>query len=334
MNKVTVIAEAGVNHNGDLNVAKKMIEVAAEAGADYVKFQTFTAEELVTPDAFLASYQKNNSGRGGGQYEMLKRLELKRDDHLTLIRHAEICNIKFLSTAFDLPAIDFLSKLGMDLVKIPSGEITNYPYLCAVSKLNKDIVLSTGMSTLGEVEMALEVLTREGIKLSQITLLHCTTEYPAPLEEVNLKVLETLRTAFGVQVGYSDHTMGIEVPIAAVSLGATLIEKHFTLDRGLSGPDHLASLEPGELKAMICAIRSIEKALGDGIKRVTQSERANIPVARKSLVAKKDIKLGEIFTDENIGVKRPGTGISPMRYLEVIGKVAKKDFYANQIIEI
>lgn len=334
MSKTIIIAEAGVNHNGDIDIAKKLIENAAQAGADYVKFQSFSAEELVTPNAVQASYQKKNTGVIESQYLMLKRLELKREEHLILMKHSELMGIKFLSSAFDIDALNFLDSLNLDLVKIPSGEITNLPYLCVVSKMGRPVVLSTGMSTLGDIEAAITILVNGGMKLEDLTILHCTTEYPAPPEEVNLKVIETLRTAFGVKVGYSDHTMGIQAPIAAVSLGATLIEKHFTLDRKMIGPDHMASLEPIELKNMVNAIRFIEKALGDGVKRVTLSESNNIKVARKSIVASQDIKLGNRFTAQNICIKRPGNGISPMRYEEVLGRIATRDFYANQLIEL
>ena len=334
MKKIIIIAEAGVNHNGDLDIAKELVKVAANAGADYVKFQTFRAEDLVTLNAKKARYQIKNSSVEEFQFEMLKRLELKREYHLSLLNYAHECNIKFLSTAFDVDALFFLNEMGLDLVKIPSGEITNYPYLCAVAKLHKPVVLSTGMSTLGDIESALEVFEKGGLDLDFITLLHCTTEYPAPPEEVNLNVMETLRRAFGVKVGYSDHTIGIEIPIAAASLGACLIEKHFTLDRGMEGPDHKASLEPIELSQMISAIRLVETALGDGVKRVTPSELKNVAIARKSIVAKRNIRCGDIFTEDNLCVKRPGNGISPMRYVEILGMVARKDFDADQLIEL
>ena len=334
MNRTIVIAEAGVNHNGDLGNAKKLIEVAAYAGADYVKFQTFSARDLATQDARQANYQIINTGLEESQYQMLSRLELKREYYCHLIEHSRECGIKFLSTAFDIDSLKFLDGLGLDLVKISSGDITNYPFLCAVSELKKPVVLSTGMASLGEVEAAVNLLIGRGVKPSELTLLHCTTEYPAPPEEVNLRAIETLRIAFGVSVGYSDHTAGIEVPIAAVSLGASLIEKHFTLDCSMQGPDHLASLEPKELVKLVSSIRLIEKTLGDGIKRAMPSEISNIVVARRSIVAKCDIKAGEKFTKENLCMKRPGTGISPMRYEEILGRVAKKDFYTDQQIEI
>lgn len=333
MTQTIVIAEAGVNHNGDMALARRLIEVAAEAGADYVKFQTFTAKELVTSEAKQAAYQIKNTGITETQQDMIRRLELKREDHSMLIEHAEKCGIKFLSTGFDIASLDFLNNLGMALFKIPSGEITNLPYLKVVASYKKPIILSTGMSTIGEIEDAIHVLERFGTDRSDITVLHCTTEYPAPISEVNLNVMHTLRKAFGVSVGYSDHTMGIEVPIAAVALGASIIEKHFTLDRTMPGPDHLASLEPEELKQMITSIRNIERALGDGIKRVTVSEQKNIAVARKSLIAACNIKEGEYFTENNLTVKRPGTGISPMRFEEALTKKANRNYLPDEIIE-
>ena len=333
MTQTIVIAEAGVNHNGDMALARRLIEVAAEAGADYVKFQTFTAKELVTSEAKQAAYQIKNTGITETQQDMIRRLELKREDHSMLIEHAEKCGIKFLSTGFDIASLDFLNNLGMALFKIPSGEITNLPYLKVVASYKKPIILSTGMSTIGEIEDAIHVLERFGTDRSDITVLHCTTEYPAPISEVNLIVMHTLRKAFGVSVGYSDHTMGIEVPIAAVALGASIIEKHFTLDRTMPGPDHLASLEPEELKQMITSIRNIERALGDGIKRVTVSEQKNIAVARKSLIAACNIKEGEYFTENNLTVKRPGTGISPMRFEEALTKKANRNYLPDEIIE-
>lgn len=333
MTHTIVIAEAGVNHNGDMNIAKRLIEVAADAGADYVKFQTFTANELVTSEAKQADYQIKNTGIKETQREMIRRLELKREDHSMLIEHAEKCGIKFLSTGFDIASLDFLNTLGTPLFKIPSGEITNSPYLKVVASYKKPIILSTGMSTIGEIENALAILQRHGTDISDITVLHCTTEYPAPISEVNLSVMHTIRKAFGVKVGYSDHTMGIEVPVAAVALGASIIEKHFTLDRTMPGPDHPASLEPDELKQMIASIRNIEKALGDGVKRVTVSEQKNISVARKSLVAACVIKEGEYFTEQNLTVKRPGIGISPMRFEEALTKKANRSFLPDEIIE-
>jgi len=334
MRKTIIIAEAGVNHNGDLETAKRLIEVAAKAGADYVKFQTFTASELVTENANRAVYQIKNSNIDESQFQMIQRLELKREYHKLLIDYSKICGIKFLSTAFDINSLDFLDSLGVDLFKIPSGEITNYPYLKAVASYRKKIILSTGMSTLADVENAISILLNFGSRREDITILHCTTEYPAPIDEVNLLVMNTLKISFGVEVGYSDHTMGIVIPISAVSLGASVIEKHFTLDRNMEGPDHKASLEPDELISMIESIRLVEQALGDGIKRVTQSEKRNINIARKSLVANKKINKGDIFTSLNVSIKRPGSGISPMRYDEIIGRIAIKDFDLNDLIEI
>jgi N,N'-diacetyllegionaminate synthase len=334
MCKTIIIAEAGVNHNGDLETAKRLIEVAAKAGADYVKFQTFTAKELVTRDAVKADYQIKNSNNIESQFQMIQRLELKREYHQILIDYSNLCGIKFLSTAFDVNGLQFLDSLGLDLIKIPSGEITNYPYLKAAASCGKKIILSTGMSTLADVDNAISVLIRFGSCREDITILHCTTEYPAPVDEINLLVMNTLKASFGVDVGYSDHTMGIVIPIAAVSLGACIIEKHFTLDRNMDGPDHKASLEPAELIAMVQSIRVVERALGNGVKKVTRSELKNIDVARKSLVANKKIKKGDIFDSDNVSVKRPGYGISPMRYNEVIGRVAIRDFDVDELIEI
>jgi N,N'-diacetyllegionaminate synthase len=334
MPKTIVIAEAGVNHNGDLDTAKRLIEVAAKAGADYVKFQTFNAKDLVTVDAVRADYQIRNSQVDESQFQMIQRLELKHEHHKALIDYSNHCGIKFLSTAFDVKSLDFLNTLGVDFLKIPSGEICNYPFLKAVASYRKRIILSTGMSTLADIDNAISVLLKFGASRKDLTLLHCTTEYPAPIDEVNLTVINTLRTAFGVEVGYSDHTMGIAIPISAVALGASVIEKHFTLDRSMDGPDHKASLEPNELALMIDSIRLVERALGDGIKKVTPSELKNINVARKSLVAADIIRKGEPFTSENIAVKRPGLGISPMRYEEIIGRLASKDFNKDDLIEI
>ena len=334
MKKTLIIAEAGVNHNGDLAIAKRLIEAAANASADYVKFQTFTANDLVTQSANRADYQIKNTNVDETHFEMIHRLELSREHHKILINYANHCGIKFLSSAFDIKGLEFLDSLGVDLIKIPSGEITNYPYLKAVASYRKKIILSTGMSTIGDVENAISVLIKFGSCRDDITILHCTTEYPAPIDEVNLLVMNTLKSAFQINVGYSDHTMGIVVPISAVALGACVIEKHFTLDRNMSGPDHLASLEPDELKEMVSSIRLVELALGNGIKAVTKSELKNITVARKSLVASCRIEKGDFFTIENITVKRPGNGISPMRYEDVIGKIATKNFDLNDMIEL
>lgn len=317
--KTLIIAEAGVNHNGELDVAKRLIEVAAEAGADMVKFQTFSSDRLVTGSALKVDYQNQTTDAAESQRAMLKRLELTREMHEVLIKHCQQQGIAFFSTGFDTQSIDFLIELGIDCIKIPSGEITNLPYLHHIGGLGKPVILSTGMARLGEIEDALEVLETAGTPRGRVTVLHCNTEYPTPMSDVNLHAMGNIRAAFGVAVGYSDHTSGIEVAIAAVSLGASVIEKHFTLDRSLPGPDHQASLEPDELKAMVRAIHNIEQALGDGIKRPSASELKNKPIARKSLVAASVIRTGELFTAENVTTKRPGTGISPMRWDEIIG---------------
>lgn len=333
-NKILIIAEAGVNHNGDISLAKQLIDVAAEAGADFVKFQTFNANRLVTRTAKKANYQKQTTDNVESQHEMLSRLELTESMHLELIAHCITRNIGFLSTGFDIESIDLLSNLGQEYFKVPSGEITNLPYLRHLGQLKKKIILSTGMSTLGDIEAAIDVLENAGTPRAEITVLHCTTEYPTPMAEVNLRAMQGIHTAFGAAVGYSDHTQGIEVSIAAVAMGAAVIEKHFTLDRNLPGPDHQASLEPEGLNAMVKAIRNIEVALGDGIKRLTPSEVSNKSIVRKSLIASRDIKAGELFTAENITTKRPGTGISPMRWDEVLGKSAKRDFLSDELLEL
>jgi GDP/UDP-N,N'-diacetylbacillosamine 2-epimerase (hydrolysing) len=317
---VIIIAEAGVNHNGDIDMARRLIDAAAAAGADFVKFQTYRAEQLVTRDAAKADYQKRNDGEMDSQFEMLKRLELTPQMHYELINHCVMRGISFLSTGFDRESVDFLHGLGLPLFKIPSGEITNLPYLRHIGSLGKPIIMSTGMATLEEVGAALDVLQKAGAPRSAITVLHCTTDYPAAAADVNLHAMAAIRDAFGVAVGYSDHTQGVEVSLAAAALGASVIEKHFTLDHDLPGPDHKASLEPDQLKFMVSAIRNIESALGDGVKRPTPAELRNLPIARKSLVAARDIKSGEIFTAENLAVKRPGTGISPMRMDEILGR--------------
>lgn len=332
-NHTLVIAEAGVNHNGSLELAKDLVRKAAESGVDYVKFQTFRTEKCVSKFAEKADYQKENTGRPTeSQFDMVKKLELSIEDHFELISLCNELNIKFLSTAFDFDSIDFLGNLHLGLWKIPSGEITNYPYLKRIASYKEPVILSTGMSTLDEIRDAVHVLLKFGVERSQITMLHCNTEYPTPMSDVNLKAMQTLYLKFGVNVGYSDHTKGIEVPIAAVALGATVIEKHFTLDRTLPGPDHVASLEPDELKSMVDAIRNIEQALGSSEKKVSESEQKNIIIARKSIVAALDIKSGEIFTDKNITVKRPGNGISPMYWDNVIGKQATRDFKEDELI--
>ena len=328
-----IIAEAGVNHNGDLALAKRLIDAAADAGADLVKFQTFSADRLVTRTAAKADYQSRNTHGENTQYEMLKQLELSPEAHAELQAHCTQRKIGFFSTAFDIEGVDLLLRLGQTLFKIPSGEITNLPYLRHIGRQCIQVILSTGMATLGEIEVAIEALEAAGTPRNKITVLHCTTEYPTPMAEVNLCAMHTIQTSFGVRVGYSDHTQGIEVATAAVALGATVIEKHFTLDRNLPGPDHQASLEPDELADMVRAIRNIELALGDGVKRITPSEARNRPVARKSLVAQRMIAKGEIFSSENVTVKRPGSGISPMRWDEVIGRQAIRDYAADELIE-
>lgn len=333
--RTLVIAEAGVNHNGDLELAKKLIAVAAEAGADLVKFQTFVTASNISRSAPKAEYQKGATDPEESQYEMVRKLELSNDDHLALIEECKNRKIGFFSTAFDATSIDMLNDLSAsDYVKVPSGELTNLPYLRYLTRHGKHVLLSTGMANLGEIEAAINVVEQAGTPRKKITVLHCTTEYPTPMEDVNLRAMVNIGKAFGVSVGYSDHTPGIEVPIAAVALGATVIEKHFTLDRTLPGPDHRASLEPDELKAMVQGIRNIEKALGDGIKRPSPSELKNKPIARKSLVAARSIKAGEVFSEENLMAKRPGTGISPMQWDEVIGRTAPRDFSEDELIEL
>lgn len=334
MDKVFIIAEAGVNHNGSIELAKKLIDVASDAGADAVKFQTFKADKLLIKKTQKAEYQKKSTVSNESQYEMIKKLELDELDHKILIGHCKKNNIKFLSSPFDHESIDMLYKLDMDIFKIPSGEITNLPYLRHVGSLRKEIILSTGMSDLSDIENALNVLIKSGTNKNEITLLHATSEYPCPIDEVNLLAMDTLKAKFAVKVGYSDHTEGVDISIAAVSRGACIIEKHFTLDRELEGPDHKASLEPNDFKLMVQSIRHIEQALGDGIKRPTKSEVRNMLVARKSIVASRDIKLGEILSLDNISVKRPGVGISPMKWDDVIGKPAKKFFSVDEMIEI
>ena len=330
MNKTLIIAEAGVNHNGSIELAKKLIDVAAEAGVDYVKFQTFKAEKLVAKDAKKAAYQtKNMGGSDDSQFNMLKKLELDKEAHLILIDYCKSKNIKFLSTAFDHESIDLLNDLGIDLFKVPSGEITNFPYLKKIASKGKPIILSTGMADLGEIEDALNVCLNEGISKELISILHCNTEYPTPMKDVNLKAMQTIGDAFKVKTGYSDHTLGIEIPIAAVALGAVCIEKHFTLDRNMEGPDHKASLEPSELIAMVKAIRNIEQALGNGIKRPSESEKKNKDVARKSLhlVAKKHN--GDVLSEKDLILKRPGDGIPAGMIAHLVGKKINKDLEAD-----
>ena len=332
MNKVFIIAEAGVNHNGNIDLAKKLIDVAVNARVDAVKFQTFKTELCVSKNAKKASYQEENTGKEGSQFEMIKKLELDENTHKELITYCKEKNITFLSTPFDSDSIKLLDELGLSTFKIPSGEITNLPYLRQIGGFNKKIILSTGMANLGEVEAAIDVLVKSGTKRENISLLHANTQYPTPMEDVNLKAMITLKNAFGLEVGYSDHTLGIEVDIAAVAMGAKIIEKHFTLDKSLPGPDHKASLEPDELAAMVGAIRNIELALGDGLKCFSKSESENIKIVRKSIVAKCDIKKGEIFSEQNICVKRPGDGINPMRWDEVIGQISQKDYKQDELI--
>ncbi|TGM80983.1 N-acetylneuraminate synthase [Leptospira bouyouniensis] len=333
-NRTLIIAEAGVNHNGDLKLAHQLIDVAFEAGVDIVKFQTFQAEALVTESAKKAEYQAASTDPEESQYSMLKKLEISPAAHIELIEHCHDRNIEFLSTAFDLKSLDFLATLDLKRFKIPSGEITNLPYLESIGKLGKPVILSTGMANLGEIEEAILVLERSGLSREQLTVLHCTTEYPTPFSDVNLCAMQSIKNAFGVSVGYSDHTQGIEISLAAVALGATIIEKHFTLDKNLPGPDHKASLDPKELKELVTGIRNIEIALGDGIKRPTPSEFKNIPIARKSIIATRFIEKGEVFSKDNLTTKRPGSGISPMRLNELIGKKANRDFQKDELIEL
>jgi len=330
---VFIIAEAGVNHNGDIKLAKKLIDVAVDAKADAVKFQTFKTENLVSKNAQKADYQKNNTkNKKESQFEMIKKLELDIDTHKELLSYCKKKEIMFLSTPFDLDSIDLLSNLGLDIFKIPSGEITNLPYLQKIGKLNKKIVLSTGMSDIGEIEDALDILIEAGTKKDNITVLHANTMYPTPMEDVNLKAMVTIGNTFDIAYGYSDHTLGIEVDIAAVAMGASCIEKHFTLDKTMEGPDHKASLEPVELNMMVKAIRNIEKALGSSIKGPSKSEKPNMLVARKSIVAQYGIQKGDILSEDNLTVKRPGNGISPMRWDEIIGTVASKDYNEDELI--
>ena len=332
---VLIIAEAGVNHNGSMEIAKQLVDAAVEAGVDIIKFQTFKAEKLVSKTAKQAEYQKKNIGDGNdSQYEMLKKLELSEKNHEELMAYCKEKGIRFWSTAFDFESMDYLHSLGLGLWKIPSGEITNYPFIRKIASYGEDVIMSTGMCEMMDIQNAMDVLLRYGIRKEQITLLHCNTQYPTPYQDVNLNAMASIKHEFDIQVGYSDHTSGIEVPIAAVALGAKVIEKHFTIDRNLPGPDHKASLEPHELKAMVSAIRHIEQALGDGIKRVSDSEKANISVARKSIVAACPIKKGEPLTEENLTVKRPGTCLSPMLWDKVVGTIATKDYEEEDLIQL
>ena len=334
MNKTIIIAEAGVNHNGDIQIAKQLVDVAAMAGADYVKFQTFKTEDLVSKDARKAAYQQRNMSltEDSSQYSILKKLELSREHHSELVAHCNKRKIKFLSTPFDLSSIDFLTSLHLGLWKIPSGEITNYPYLKRIALWHEPVIFSTGMCEMTEIEEAMKVLLRNGLTKEQLTVLHCNTEYPTPMRDVHLHAMKTIADQLGVKVGYSDHTLGIEIPIAAVALGACVIEKHFTLDREMDGPDHRASLEPKELTQMVSAIRNVEKALGGTEKKVSASEEKNRCIVRKSIVAAYDIKKGDVFTEENLTVKRPGDGISPMQWEHVLGKEAMQDFATDDLI--
>lgn len=331
MGKTFIIAEAGDNHNGSLELAYQLVDKAVEAGADCVKFQTFVTEEVISKRAEKAEYQKESTGSEESQYEMVKKLELSFDNFRELQKYAKGKGIEFLSTPFDIQSVDFLEGIDVPYFKIPSGEITNLPYLIRVAKTGRKIILSTGMAEMDEIAEAIRVLKENGA--GEISLLHCNTEYPTPMEDVNLKAMLTLKEKFGVRVGYSDHTKGIEVPIAATALGAEIIEKHFTLDHNMEGPDHKASLEPDELKAMVEGIRNIEKALGNGIKTASNSEKKNIDIARKSIVARKKIVKGELLTEDNLAVKRPGNGISPMKWFEVLGTEAIRDFEEDEMIE-
>lgn len=332
MKKTLIIAEAGVNHNGSFDLALKMVDAAKKANADIIKFQTGIPEKLISKYADKAEYQKETTGSNESQLDMVRKLTLKYDDFRKIKEYCDTRGICFLSTPFDLESIDFLNSIEMPFWKLPSGEITNYPYLITIAKTGKPVVMSTGMCRTNEIQAAIRVLKENGTK--DLKLLHCNTEYPTPFEDVNLRAMKTMRNTFGLEVGYSDHTPGIEVPIAAVAMGATIIEKHFTLDRNMEGPDHKASLEPDELAAMIRAIRNIEQAMGSGIKEPSNSEKKNIAIARKSIVAAKSIQKGEILTEENLTTKRPGSGISPMKWVEVIGTKAIRDFREDELIEL
>jgi N,N'-diacetyllegionaminate synthase len=336
MEKVIIIAEAGVNHNGDINLAKQLIDVAVDAGVDYVKFQTFKSESLVSISAKKADYQiENTQDATENQLQMLKKLELSHEQHVELMAYCRQKKISFFSTAFDIESLIYLKELGLTMVKIPSGEITNLPYLRKAAELFSKVIISTGMSNLQDIEKALNVFLSAGIKRETIYILHCNTEYPTPMKDVNLLAMLAIKNKFNVEIGYSDHTLGIEVPTAAVALGAKMIEKHFTLDRSLPGPDQLASLEPLELKAMVASIRNIELAIsGNGLKEPSSSELKNLEIARKSIVAKTAINKGDIFSESNITTKRPGNGISPMHWDEVIGQVAQANFNADDLIKL
>ena len=329
-----IIAEAGVNHNGSLETAYKLIDVAVDAGVDVVKFQSGKAEKVISKYAQKAEYQKNLTGTDESQLEMCQKFYLDYQAHLKLIKYCNQKKVRFLSSPFDIDSIGMLNQLGLDILKIPSGEITNLPYLEKIGALNKSIIMSTGMAELGEVKEALEILVNAGTNKKKVTILHCNTEYPTPYEDVNLNAMLTIRDKLGVKVGYSDHTLGIEVPTAAVVLGAEVIEKHFTLSKEMLGPDHKASLDPAELKSMVCSIRNVEKILGNGIKCTSPSEQKNKTVARKSIVAFRPIKKGEVLCENNITTKRPGLGISPMKWNDVIGVIAKRDFFTDELIDL
>ncbi len=333
-NHTIIIAEAGVNHNGSLDRAKQMVVAAKQAGADYIKFQTGIPEKVISKFAEMADYQKVNVGTRESQLDMVRKIMLPNNEFRELKEYCDRQDIRFMSTPFDLTSIDVLVPLAMDYWKIPSGEITNLPYLRKIARLHQPVIMSTGMSGMEDIAAALQVLIQNGLTREQITLLHCNTEYPTPYEDVNLRAMLAIKEEFQVKVGYSDHTRGIEVPIAAVAMGAQVIEKHFTLDKTLPGPDHVASLEPQELETMVKAIRHIERSLGSGLKQVSASERKNIAIARKSIIAARDIKAGETFTEDNLTVKRPGNGISPMRWDEVMGQTARRDFVEDEPIEL
>jgi N-acetylneuraminate synthase len=336
MKNVIIIAEAGVNHNGSIDLAKKLIDAAVYAGVDFVKFQTFKPESLVSKSAKKAVYQiENTNDRSESQLQMLKKLELSKEQHYEIVAYCKEKNISFFSTAFDIESLEFLKELGLSMVKIPSGEITNLPYLRKAAELFSEIIISTGMSTMNDIEQAVNVFLKAGHNQNNISIMHCNTEYPTEMKDVNLLAMNTIKLKFSTKVGYSDHTLGTEVPIAAVALGAKIIEKHFTLDRNLPGPDQLASLEPNELKFMVDSIRNIELAIsGSGKKLPSESERKNIEIARKSIVAKKNILKGEVFCEKNITTKRPGNGLSPMQWDDVIGKIANKNFSEDDLIEM
>ena len=333
MSKVLIIAEAGVNHNGDMELAKKLVDAAADAGADYVKFQTYKTDALLLETTEKAGYQKKIMGESENQYEMLKKLELCENNHVVLIEHCESRNVRFLSSPFDLDSIDLIAKLNLDFIKVPSGEITNFPYIRKVGGAGKKILLSTGMSNLGEIEAALNLMVDSGADMDQISVMHCNTEYPTPPKDANLRAISTIQNAFNVKVGYSDHTLGVEAAIAAVSMGATVIEKHITLDKNMSGPDHMASMDPEDFKQFVQCIHNVEAMLGGGLKRPSQSEKKNITIARKSIVASKAISKGEPFGEGNLTTKRPGDGVSPMRWNDVVGKVAHREYSVDEKID-